>query len=60
MEHPMTALFKNFARSDSGATLVEYGVALLVVIVVGTGSLVALANRTSTTINAATTAVTPP
>lgn len=56
----MKALVQTFARSESGATLVEYGVALLVVIVVGTGSLVALANRTNTTINAATTAVTPP
>jgi pilus assembly protein Flp/PilA len=56
----MKALLKKFAREESGATLVEYGVALLVVIIVGTGGLIALANRTNTNFTSATTAATPP
>jgi Flp pilus assembly pilin Flp len=32
----MKTLLKKFLRNDSGAALVEYGIALLVVILVGT------------------------
>jgi Flp pilus assembly pilin Flp len=39
----MKTLLKNFVRSESGAALVEYGIALLVVILVGTGALIGLA-----------------
>ena len=45
----MRDFFKNFRKSESGATLVEYGVALLLAIVLGGGALVALANQTSST-----------
>ena len=38
----MRKLFQNFRKSESGATLVEYGVALLVAIIVGGGALVTL------------------
>lgn len=47
----MKALLQKFARSESGATLVEYGVALLVVIIVGTLALTTLARNTQANFN---------
>ena len=41
----MRNLFKNF-KSESGATLVEYGVALILAIVVGGTALISLAGET--------------
>jgi len=41
-------LLSKFRREEDGAALVEYGVALLVVILVGTTALVTLANNTGT------------
>ena len=38
-----TKSFRRFLLETSGATLVEYGVALLVVVIVGAGALTALA-----------------
>jgi Flp pilus assembly pilin Flp len=42
----MKTLLKKFLLNESGAALVEYGVALLVVILVGVGGLVILAEGT--------------
>ena len=42
----MKKMLKAFWGDESGAALVEYGVALLVVILVGTGGLIALSNNT--------------
>jgi len=53
----MRNLFVNFGRSESGATLVEYGVALLLAIVLGGGALVTLANQTGANMNAACTSM---
>ena len=39
-------MFKLFKKSESGATLVEYGVAVILAIVVGGGFLINLANQT--------------
>ena len=44
----MKTLLKKFVRCESGAALVEYGIALLVVILVGTGALVTLGENTGT------------
>jgi Flp pilus assembly pilin Flp len=44
----MKAIFKKFVRNESGAALVEYGVALLVVIMVGTVALITIAQNTTT------------
>jgi Flp pilus assembly pilin Flp len=44
----MKNLIVNFLRDEDGAALVEYGIALLVVILVGTAALVTLATDTST------------
>lgn len=49
----MKALLKNFLSEDSGATLVEYGVALLVVIIVGGLAITTLARNTQANVNAA-------
>lgn len=52
----MKALLKNFVRDESGAALVEYGVALLVVILVGTAGLIGISNDTSAQFTDAATA----
>ena len=56
----MKNIISNFIREEDGAALVEYGIALLVVILVGTTALVTLAGDTSALFGggaAATTAV---
>ena len=47
----MRDLFKTFRKSESGATLVEYGVALILAIVVGGTALVALSSDVSENMN---------
>ena len=42
----MKNIILNFIREEDGAALVEYGIALLVVILVGTTALVAIATDT--------------
>ena len=42
----MKTLLSKFRRDEDGAALVEYGIALLVVILVGTGALLALSDNT--------------
>lgn len=42
MRTQISQLFRRFARDDRGVTLVEYGIALVLAITVGTGALVAL------------------
>lgn len=54
----MKALLKNFVRDESGAALVEYGVALLVVILVGTVALVDVSEDTGEMFTDASTATT--
>ena len=42
----MKNIISNFIREEDGAALVEYGIALLVVILVGTTALIAVAEDT--------------
>ena len=42
MRTQISQLFRRFARDDRGVTLVEYGIALVLAIVVGTTALLAL------------------
>lgn len=44
----MNPLLKSFLRDESGAALVEYGIALLIVILVGSATMIGLAGDTST------------
>ena len=53
----MRNFFKNFRKSESGATLVEYGVALILAIIVGGTTLVTLADETSENMTETTTAL---
>ena len=48
--HDKSKQLRRFVYDISGATLVEYGVALLVVIIVGAASIGALGNAVGTTI----------
>ena len=52
----MKNIISNFIREEDGAALVEYGIALLVVILVGTTALVGVASDTSTLFGRADTA----
>jgi pilus assembly protein Flp/PilA len=52
----MKALLSKFVRDEDGAALVEYGIALLVVILVGTGALIGLSERTDQLFSEACTA----
>ena len=47
----MRKLIANFRKDESGATLVEYGVALLIAIVVGGTGLITLANTTAANVD---------
>ncbi len=47
----LTILKSAFLRNESGATLVEYGVALLVVIIVGAAAISGLADAVGTELN---------
>lgn len=49
----MRNLFINFRKSEDGATLVEYGVALILAIIVGGTALVTLADGVSNNMEAA-------
>lgn len=51
-------LFIRLRRDERGATLVEYGIALFVAIIVGGGLLVGLAGTTNTNFGDANTAAT--
>ncbi len=54
----MKTLLKTFWKDEDGAALVEYGVALLVVILVGTVALVTVARNTGAQFTDAATATT--
>ena len=54
----MKNIISNFIREEDGAALVEYGIALLVVILVGTTALVTLATDTGTLCTRGATATT--
>lgn len=55
-----TKAIAHFLNDEDGATLVEYGVALTVVVIISTAALVTLAGTTNTNIGNATTAATLP
>lgn len=53
----MTKLFKNFAKDESGAAIVEYGLALLVVSSIAVGAFSYLGTETNNNVTAACTAL---
>ena len=48
-------IFARFCRDESGASMVEYGVAVLVVVAIGVGAMTVLGGTASTSIAAACT-----
>ena len=54
----MKNIILNFIREEDGAALVEYGIALLVVILVGTTALLTLAKDTGDLVGGAAVATT--
>jgi len=59
MRSTLKTLTARFAKSESGATLVEYGIAVVLAVIVGTGGLIAMANQVNGNMGSATTAMTP-
>ena len=53
----MKTFIKKFVKDDSGAAIVEYGLALLVVGALGVGAFQALGSQTATNVAGACTAI---
>ncbi len=53
----MIKLFKKFAKNESGAAIVEYGLALLVVASIAVGAFSALGTTTNTNVSSACSAI---
>ena len=54
----LTSLFARFSRDEKGVTLVEYGIALILAITVGTGALTLLGGAVSGEMGQGTSALT--
>ena len=59
MRFTLRTLIARFARDERGATLVEYGVAVVLAVVVGTGGLIALGNQVNNNMATADAAMQP-
>ena len=60
MRSTLKGLFGRFSLDEKGATLVEYGVAVVLAVIVGTGGLIAMANQVNGNMTAAEGAMTIP
>ena len=59
MRTALKGLMARFSRDEKGATLVEYGVAVVLAVVVGTGGLIFMANQVDNNMTSAQQAMTP-
>lgn len=59
MRSTLKGLFGRFARSESGATLVEYGIAVVLAVIVGTGGLILMAQQVDENMGASQAAMVP-
>lgn len=59
MRSTFKALTARFSRDEEGATLVEYGIAVVLAVVVGTGSLIVMANQVNGNMGTAQQAMVP-
>lgn len=59
MRITMKKLFGRFARDERGATLVEYGIAVVLAVIVGTGGLILMSNQVNNNMNTAQGAMVP-
>ena len=46
-------ILRKYSRCDSGATLVEYGIAIVLAVIVGTGGLILLGSQVNSNLTAA-------
>ncbi|MEQ8254493.1 MULTISPECIES: Flp family type IVb pilin [Roseovarius] len=53
----MIKLFKKFAKDESGAAMVEYGVALMVIAAIGTTAMTALGDGVEANVSTACSAI---
>ncbi len=60
MRFTLKSLVARFAKDERGATLVEYGIAVVLAVIVGTGGLITLANQVDTNMTEADNAMTIP
>ncbi|MEM1351688.1 MAG: Flp family type IVb pilin [Pseudomonadota bacterium] len=59
MRSTLKGLFGRFARNESGATLVEYGIAVVLAVIVGTGGLIVMAQQVDNNMDASQQAMVP-
>ncbi len=59
MRSTMKNLMARFARDERGATLVEYGIAVVLAVIVGTGGLITLAGQVNNNMGTAQSAMAP-
>jgi Flp pilus assembly pilin Flp len=59
MRFTLKSLMSRFARDEKGATLVEYGIAVVLAVVVGTGGLIFMANQVDSNMGTAQQAMIP-
>ena len=59
MRLTMKKLFGRFARDERGATLVEYGIAVVLAVIVGTGGLILMAQQVDNNMDTAQGAMVP-
>lgn len=59
MRFTLKNLVARFARDERGATLVEYGVAVVLAVIVGTGGLITLSSQINSNMADADTAMAP-
>lgn len=59
MRSTLKTLTARFAKSESGATLVEYGIAVVLAVIVGTGGLILMADQVNGNMGGAEAAMVP-
>ena len=59
MRNTLKGLMARFSRDEKGATLVEYGIAVVLAVVVGTTGLITLAGQVDANMDSATAVMTP-
>lgn len=59
MRFTLKSLVARFARDERGATLVEYGIAVVLAVIVGTVGLIGLGNQVNNNMNTADAAMQP-
>jgi Flp pilus assembly pilin Flp len=57
MRFQVKSLFRRFAQDERGATLVEYGIAVVLAVVVGTTGLITLAGQVDSNMDQSTAAM---